>query len=340
MKVDEGANKAVKRFKIDELFQVKVGGLDVQGRGVPLFEKPAGINSRPILYRPFDVRWIPTEWLFEPEMSGIKHLLTDNIFLILSQNFATALRYIFVSKLPADVNLLSPHKENNFIVFPLFLNANAGEGTDSKVKQIRILNFNSEIVKRIEAGTGLMFVSEIAAGNLCFATANPDLQDEFKLVFAPIDLFDYVYGVLCSPAFRKVEDKFSEKVFPEIPYPENSDIFWKFVRKGSLIRSIHLLENPEIEDFMSRFPVDGDNIVSKPYYEMAHNMDFMGKIFINESQYFTGAPEFVWNFRTGDYFPAQNWLNERRGQKLNSEAIVEYQRIIAAIGKRHLLEEH
>jgi hypothetical protein len=56
-----------------------------------------------------------------------------------------------------------------------------------------------------------------------------------------------------------------------------------------------------------------------------------GKLYINDTQFFHNIPEEVWSFYIGGYQPAQKWLKDRKGQKLNFEDIIHYQKIIRVL---------
>lgn len=98
-----------------------------------------------------------------------------------------------------------------------------------------IQNFN-HTVKEIAQKLGLTFVPENDNGNLCFVTNNDELQDAFKLVFTSIDLLDYITTVLHAPTYREQYKEFKQLDFIRIPYPEDADAFWQFVRLGKEIR--------------------------------------------------------------------------------------------------------
>ena len=95
---------------------------------------------------------------------------------------------------------------------------------------------------------------------------------------------------------------------------------------GSQIREIHLLESSKVEDYITEFNIDGDFVVEKPIFKN-------GKVFINETQYFENVPEVVWNFYIGGYQPAQKWLKDRKGRKLEFDDIAHYQKIIVALAE-------
>jgi hypothetical protein len=58
-----------------------------------------------------------------------------------------------------------------------------------------------------------------------------------------------------------------------------------------------------------------------------------GRVWINGEQYFGAVPEVTWNLPIGGYLPAQRWLKDRKGDKLDSNDIEHYQRIIAVLAK-------
>ena len=84
-----------------------------------------------------------------------------------------------------------------------------------------------------------------------------------KKEFSPIDISDYIYAVLHSPTYREKYKEFLKIDFPRVPYPKDVKIFWKLVKLGGEIRQIHLLESPIVEEYITQYPVDGDNMVGK-----------------------------------------------------------------------------
>ena len=180
-----------------------------------------------------------------------------------------------------------------------------------------------EIVNEIAKGLGLQFTPEKEDGNVCLAN-DKDVRSEFRTTFAPIDLLDYIYAVLHSPTYRETYKEFLKIDFPRVPYPKDSNTFWQLVQLGGELRQIHLLESSTVEKYITQYPEDGDNIVTKPVYKN-------GNVYINETQYFANVPEVAWNFYIGGYQPAQKWLKDRKDRKLEFEDILHYQKIIVAL---------
>jgi hypothetical protein len=96
------------------------------------------------------------------------------------------------------------------------------------------------------------------------------------------------------------------------------------VKLGGELRTIHLLDNPTVEKYITSYPISGSNIVEKPEYKD-------GKVFINKEQYFDKVPEIAWIFYIGGYQPAQKWLKYRKGKELSVENIFHYQKIIVVL---------
>jgi predicted helicase len=144
---------------------------------------------------------------------------------------------------------------------------------------------------------------------------------------------------LHSPKYREKYKEFLKIDFPRVPYPKNKETFWQLVKLGGEIRQIHLLESPKVEEYITSYPIDGDNKITtkitKKDWELTDKEK--GRIWINESQYFDNIPLTAWEFYIGGYQPAQKWLKDRSpkkgqaGRTLTFEDILHYQKIIVAL---------
>ena len=172
-----------------------------------------------------------------------------------------------------------------------------------------------DIVRELEQKLGLTFTPE---------------KENTTGTFAPIDILDYIYGVLHSNKYRNKYKEFLKIDFPRIPYPENAEYFFKVAQLGKQLREIHLLESPVVNEFITSYPVGGDNEVVKPEYKD-------NKVYINKTQCFDNVPEIAWNFYIGGYQPAQKWLKDRKGRILGYEDVMHYQKIIKALSATHTL---
>ncbi len=95
---------------------------------------------------------------------------------------------------------------------------------------------------------------------------------------------------------------------------------------------LHLLESPEVSQFITRYPVAGDNRIEKDYPIYTPPEDGQaGRVKINAAQCFEGVPPEVWDFYIGGYQPAQKWLKDRRGRQLSYDDLSHYQKIVVAL---------
>jgi predicted helicase len=228
--------------------------------------------------------------------------------------------HIGITNQIVDDSRLSNRSKERGYVMPLYLYPEStGQRTigqtynSESTAKGRTPNLNIAIVKQIADKVGLTFVPEKRVGTE-------------HVEFAPIDILDYIYAVLHSPTYREKYKEFLKIDFPRVPYPTDKAIFWQLVKLGGEIRQIHLLESPNIEKYITQYPIDGDNVVLKPIYEN-------GKVYINDTQYFDNVPQVAWDFYIGGYQPAQKWLKDRKERTLGFDDILHYQKIIVALSE-------
>ena len=285
----------------------------------------------PINYRPFDIQFtLPFDknefWINSPRNEVMKHFFNgENLGLITAkQSTENYWSIIQVTKNIIDNRCQFSYKGIPSI-FPLYLYPDNKNKDLFETGQKRTPNLNIEIVDEIAKGLGLEFVTEKEEGNVCLAN-DKEVRSEYRTTFAPIDLLDYIYAVLHSPTYRETYKEFLKIDFPRVPYPKDSNTFWQLVQIGGELRQIHLLESPTTEKYITQYPEDGDNIVTKPTYKN-------GSVYINDTQYFANVPEVAWNFYIGGYQPAQKWLKDRKDRELGFEDILHYQKIIVALSE-------
>lgn len=309
-------------------------------------------------FRPFDIRKSYYTSQTKGFMSYPRHdimnhfLLGQNIGLILPRQLNSEFKHSFITDKITDGNITSSARLfGSGYIFPLYLYPESSYQLEIGDSPSRKPNLNMDIVQEIANGLGIEFVPEKAEeGNVCLAESK-DVRPEYKQNFAPIDLLDYIYAVLHSPSYRKKYKEFLKIDFPRVPYPKDTEIFWKLVFLGGELRQIHLLESIKVSQYITQYPLDGDNIVDKPKFvtyaslrateergnhsesnpENNSSSKNNGKVYINATQYFDNVPETAWNFFIGGYQPAQKWLKDRKGRTLDFEDILHYQKIIVAL---------
>lgn len=260
-----------------------------------------------------------------PAITVNKHIfMKNNIVLITTNQAAKGYKHVFISKTISSRPIL----DNSGLfgtgrLFPLYLYPETnGQQTIGQTTE-RTPNLNATIVKQIAEKLGLTFTTE---------------KETTENTFAPIDLLDYIYAVLHSPIYREKYKEFLKIDFPRVPYPKDKDTFWQLIKLGGQIRQIHLLESPIVEQYITQYPIDGNNVVVKPRYENSPPLEgcpqdgvVLGKVYINDTQYFANVPQIAWEFYIGGYQPAQKWLKDRKERTLEFDDILHYQKIIVAL---------
>ncbi len=283
----------------------------------------------PINYRPFDTKFSYYTGLTNgivawPRSRSMRHLLIpSNLALLTCRQLATS-EWSLVSitkSMFADGNILAEGergynddcrvsnrtKERGYM-FPLYIyTKNTGEAGRFFENSQKTPNFRPDIIAKVESSLG-----EVAE---------------------PIELFDYIYAVLHSPAYRERYKEFLKVDFPRIPYPTDANLYHALAEKGEELRHLHLMDKSQGWQVSATFPEAGSNVVEQLRYADS-------KVWINDGQYFGGVTPEAWNFFVGGYQPAQKWLKDRHGQRLDFAAIRHYEEIIYALcATRRLMQE-
>ena len=273
-----------------------------------------------ISYRPFETKWTyftnkSKGFLAFPVYELMEHFkIGENIGLVVSKQCDSDWRYAFVTENIADLNLIArAAKFGGGYIFPLYLYIKNGIADNDKSPYHKRHNLNDTIIKDFCELTGLEFSEE---------HVNQKSKIENQKSLTPIDIFDYIYAVLHSPAYRGKYKEFLKIDFPRIPYPNNAENFYKLAVLGERLRKLHLLENINVPNNFANYPIQGNDEIEKLTFEDR-------KVWINHTQYFDNVPIVAWNFYIGGYQPAQKWLKDRKDRKLEEKE--HYRKIIYAL---------
>jgi predicted helicase len=277
-------------------------------------------NIVPIAYRPFDIRYTSYSGTTKgfhcmPRKDVMRHFLAgQNIGLALCKQFKTGNDYYhaLVSSNIIESSFVSNRTSEITSLFPLYLYS------DKAKNNIHAANLNMEIVAKIAKTINLEFEEEKSSN---------------KNKFAPIDLLDYIYATLHSPGYREKYRGFLKIDFPRVPYPANATEFRRLGKLGADLRELHLMTHPALNEVIRDYPypVAGDNTIGKIRWGPLSPGAILGRVWINDDQYFDKVTLTAWEFYIGGYQPAQKWLKDKKGRTLTFEEIEHYQRIIEAI---------
>ena len=274
-----------------------------------------------VLYRPFDKRSIiytplMIDW---PRPEVMSQMLTGNNFSLITSRMTKGetFQHVQVSRDISEVICMSPKTSNNGFVFPLYLYLTAKTDLfDINVAGSRRPNLAPEFIADFAMRLKLDFV--------------PDGCGDLKKTFGPEDVFHYAYAVFYSPTYRSRYAEFLKRDFPRLPLTRDVALFRRLCALGKELVALHLMEHlPKLE---TRYPEAGDNTVDAVRYtEPASGL--LGRVWINQTQYFDNVPPEVWGYHIGGYQVCQKWLKDRKGRQLSYDDLTHYRGIVAALAR-------
>lgn len=292
-----------KGFRVDELFDLYSVGIvtakdkvlintdiEILLKNVSDFYEINADRSKvyPIYYRPLDQQYI----YYDPQLlersreNVMKMFHQENLGLITARsNKGEDCSQFLVTDIMAEAKC--GERTTQSAVFPLY------RYTDEFGKMKKISNLNTSIIDKIQISLGLKFTLD---------------DKKIENTFTAEQLLAYIYAVLYTPSYRKKYKEFINVSFPRIPYPSNTDIFWKLVQNGEALVKLHLMhDNPEVDKY------NDDALVGKIIEKVQYKN---GNVYINKYDCVVGVNENVWNYIMCGYQPIQKWLKDRKGTVL------------------------
>jgi len=142
-----------------------------------------------------------------------------------------------------------------------------------------------------------------------------------------------------------------------VPLTSDLHLFRDLVALGGELVDLHLMRSARLDELITSFPVAGSNEVKRVRYEEPTKAPAptgggtsvgqvpspvrtdegvcptMGRVWINEEQYFEGVEPQVWEFQIGGYQVLNKWLKDRKGRKLSFDDIRHYQQVVVALAE-------
>jgi len=264
----------------------------------------------PILYRPFDVRYIfYHEAVVErcrPEV--MRHMLAGGILALVTTRQVKASetwQHCFVSNQILESCLVSNHTSEIGYAFPLYLYP-AAESPDM-LHQVRRPNLAEWLLPKLSAAYGF--------------TPTPE------------DVLPYVYAVLYSPTYRQKYAQELRASFPRIPFTADGDLFRQMAALGQRLIALHLLDSPELDPPVAKYQGTGSNdTVERVKYDAPAR-----RVYINTDKYFEGVTPGMWEYQIGGYQVLAKYLKDRKRRRLDEP--VRYIRIATAIARTMEIQE-
>lgn len=184
---------------------------------------------------------------------------------------------------------------------------------DSAISSFQL---NEKVVKYFQSLTSLLYQQEMSGGNLCFATQNSDLRDDYKVVFSLMDVMHYTYACICYQSL------INRSKAIKVDFPSDSSVFWKLVKLGGKLKVLHQKKEPFYKLNNAELSVkDGASI---DFFKFEGD-----RIFFNDVDYFRGITPEMMDFRVGDSYPLKEWQNLVLNKKWDKKIENEFLRIIS-----------
>ena len=275
------------------------------------------------LFRVFDLKWIAltkdvVDWPREEAMSSVD---SNHIGLLCSRQQAVpGFRHAIAVNTPVDMFCISNKSREGQTLFPLFVSEPAN------------LFSSSSDGWRLNIGDDF--------ASLYSKYFNKQGENNQISPSEAMAIFNYIYAILFSPAYRERYRDLLKMDYPRLPLTSNVALFRQLCGLGAALVSCHLLEAPVLDSPITQF-VSGANGTTVGAFSKNKAYE-NGRVYLDtslgeSSSYFEGVPEEVYNFHIGGYQVLYKWLYDRRGKKgipgrtLTPEDIEHYQKIVVAL---------
>jgi len=284
----------------------------------------------PISFRPFDSRWTyysgnSCGWVLWPrEKNTMGHLLaeaTSPIGANIGMVFCKTSRSFF-----------SPFVSKNIIAHRLF-------SAMCEITYIAPLYLHSESALTGEEWT--VNLNEDAFNKLTrYLSVKP----------TPIEVFDYVYGILHDPIYCEKYEQYLCRDFPRVPVinePEeergedaffvSEGLYREYVAAGERLRKLHLMQIKSPATLVLE-PNTSDNM------EIGAVKYKNGVLQLNANKRITGISQAVWDYQIGGHQVLDKWLKEHKGETLTIDSFAHIENIVGLLEEtiqiREKLEEN
>lgn len=259
-------------------------------------------DLKPILYRPFDVRWT----VFNRHVAVhrrervMKHMLDgDNLALLVTRSveLGRGFEHALVTSQLATHHAMSL-KEVNFLL-PLYLTHDPDDSQGQLLggTSARRVNYAPDFIAAVSKNVGLTW-------------KGPGKGDLSK-TFGAEDLFSYTYAILNSGSYK---DRFGVLLrggFPRIPITSDRALFKDLATLGNRLVELHL----DAEG--GNFP-GGPSLVAKGPQVVELGKFEDDRVLINQSSWIEPVSKEAWDYSIGGYFVMQQWLKDRRSMRLST----------------------
>ncbi|MBH52575.1 MAG: hypothetical protein CL785_05455 [Chloroflexi bacterium] len=326
-------------FSESELLARIVEFRDSEGTGEEVCEL-FGISPRSAGFDPNRaIRSLRSEADLAQYIIKIQHRPFDYRYLFYHKEFVQSMRWPVTSQLSEKGNLLlavtrqvnRPKYEHTFVSRHMFEKKTVSHDRNTQVFPILF-----------QPASGGLPLGDKIHGNWSRSFCDEWERltgDNPRSVGAALQPLSYIYGILHSPTYRLRYFPLLRSDFPRIPFPATNDLLGHVARLGSELVSLHLLESPKVDNFITSYGGPMKPRVVRVGWSDGTVWFDAGKTSAREhhratnpgSIGFHGVPVEVWDFQIGGYQVCHKWLSDRKGRMLSKDDLAHYQKIVVAL---------
>lgn len=280
----------------------------------------------PISFRPFDARWTyysgnSCGWVLWPrEKRTMGHLLAEP-----------------TSPIGANIGLVFCKTSRSF--FPPFVSMN--------IIAHRLFSAMCEIT--YIAPLYLRSGSEIT-GESWSANINGDVFDRLTQYLpakpTPIEVFDYVYGILHDSTYYEKYEQYMCRDFPRVPiinepkekrggdaFFVSAELYKEYIAVGKRLRELHLMQSKTPTELTLEPSTSDDMEIGTVKYKN-------GVLQLNSNKSIIGISKDVWEYQIGGYQVLDKWFKEHKGEKLTIDIFNHIENVAGLLSETIRLKDY
>ena len=162
----------------------------------------------------------------------------------------------------------------------------------------------------------------------------------------PIEVFDYVYGILHDPVYCEKYEQYLCRDFPRVPIinePEDEraddaffvseELFKEYVTTGERLRKLHLMQIKQPAEIALEPNTADDMEIGAIKYKN-------GVLQLNANKRITGISQAVWEYQIGGHQVLDKWFKEHKGETLTIESFTHIENVVGLLEETIRLREH
>lgn len=162
----------------------------------------------------------------------------------------------------------------------------------------------------------------------------------------PIEIFDYVYGVLHDPVYCEKYEQYLCRDFPRVPIintPEkerdegefyvSEELYREYVSVGERLRKLHLMQIKAPAELALEPNTPDDMEIGAIKYKN-------GVLQLNANKRITGISQEAWKYQIGGHQVLDKWFKEHKGETLTIDSYTHIENVVGLLEETIKLREY